>query len=101
MVEMYLHAFSVCAVVLKDEVHYPGAVGLDVAVFVRQRWMYMAPRLLRLVGVVVDSLFHYGVERSLQWGSSPAYHGLDRFGECCDGWQQGGFRHLGHHACAR
>ena len=56
--ELYPCVFSVCAVVLKDEVHHPRAVGLEVAVFVQQQWLYLAPQLLRLAKVVVDSLLH-------------------------------------------
>ena len=83
--DLYLRAFLVRALVVKDEVHHPRAVGLEVAVFLPQRWVYLAPRLLRLVGVVVDSLVQQGVGRPLQWGPLHVCHGLDRFGERCDG----------------
>ena len=59
--ELCLCAFPVCAVVLKDEVHHPWAVGLGVTVSVPRRWVYLGSRLLCLVGGVVDSLPHYGV----------------------------------------
>ena len=41
--ELYLRAFSVCAVVLKEEVHHPQAEGLEVGVFVPQHWVYSGP----------------------------------------------------------
>ena len=56
--ELYIRASPVCLVGLKDEVHHAWAVGLESTVFVPQRSVSLAPRLLCLVGVVVDSLLH-------------------------------------------
>ena len=79
--ELYFRAFLVSAVVLEDEVHQLRAVVLKVAVFVPQPRVYLASSLLRLVGVVVDSLVHQDVECPLQWGPFSVCHGLGCLGE--------------------
>ena len=96
--DLYFRAFPVVAVVFQNEVYHPWAVGLEVAFFVPQRWVYLAPLLLCLVGVVVGALLHEGVGCPVQRGPFPACHGLGRSGERFDGGWQGGLGYLGYHA---
>ena len=69
--ELYFRAFSVCAVVLEDEVHPLRAVGSKLVVFVPQRRLYSASGSLCLFGAVLDALLRQGVGLPLKGGPFP------------------------------
>ena len=59
-VKLWVSSTSVLSrfLVLENEVHHARAVGSEIAFFVAKWRVSLAPRLLRLVGVVVDTRLH-------------------------------------------
>ena len=95
---LYFRALPLVSMVFQYGVYHLWAVGLEVTVFVVQRWLYLASSLLRFVGVVVGALLDKDVRCPVLRGTLPVRHGLGRLCECCDGRGQWGFSDLGHHA---
>ena len=93
---LHLRALPIVPVVFQYEVYHPRAVGLEVAVLVAYRCVYLAPCLLCFVGAVVAALPDEDVWRPVLLGTLPVRHGLGRLAECCDGGRHCGFSDRGY-----
>ena len=67
--DFHFRASSIVPVVFLYEVYPPPAEGLEVAVFVAHRSVYLAPCLLCFVGVVVGALLNEDVRNTLKRGA--------------------------------